>query len=107
MNSKQVYSIMQPPMHSMSFLTHVPPLLQNLCSERIVLRRYLVREEAVEDRDLLHNVLAYLGHLGEEEEGEEAGYTAESGSEGAAVDVLEGVYGREEIGGRRTTLRLR
>jgi hypothetical protein len=58
-------------------------------SERIVLWRYLVREEAVEDRNLLHDVVAHLGDLGEEEESEEAGYTAESGCEDAAKNVLE------------------
>ena len=58
-------------------------------SERIILWRYLVREEAVEDRNLLHDVVAHLGDLGEEEEGEEAGYTAESGCENAAKNVLE------------------
>ena len=100
---------MQPLMYSMSLLTHVlytatPPAS---CSERIVLRRYLVREELVEDRNLLHDVVAHLGHLGEEEESEKAGYTAESGCEGAAVYVLICVKVGEWRERRRTTLRLR
>ena len=41
-------------------------------------------EELVKHRDLLHDVVANLGDLGEEEEGEEASYTAEAGSERAA-----------------------
>jgi hypothetical protein len=54
-------------------------------SERVVLGRYLVSEELVQDGNLLHDVVAYFGHFGEEEEGEESGYTAESGGEGTAV----------------------
>jgi hypothetical protein len=56
-----------------------------LSSERIVLGRYLDGEELVEYRNLLHDVLAHLGDLGEEEESEEAGCTAESGCEDAAA----------------------
>jgi len=44
-----------------------------------------VGEELVKHRDLLHDVVANLGDLGEEEEGEEASYTAEAGSERAVL----------------------
>jgi len=54
-------------------------------SERVILRRYLNREELVQDRNLLHDVVAHLGDFGEEEEGEESGYTAEAGGEATAV----------------------
>ena len=50
-------------------------------SERVILRRYLNREELVQDGNLLHDVVAHLGDFGEEEEGEESGYTAEAGGE--------------------------
>lgn len=44
-------------------------------------------EELVQDGDLLHDVVADLGDLGEEEEGEEAGYAAEAtGEDTAALD---------------------
>ena len=54
-------------------------------SERVILRRYLNRKELVQDRNLLHDVVAHLGDFGEEEEGEESGYTAEAGGEATAV----------------------
>merc|ERR1711964_221912 len=50
-------------------------------SERVILRRYFNRKELVQDRNLLHDVVAHLGDFGEEEEGEESGYTAEAGGE--------------------------
>ena len=53
-------------------------------SERVILRRYLNREELVQDGNLLHDVVAHLGDFGEEEEGEESGYTAEAGGEATA-----------------------
>ena len=57
-------------------------------SERVILGRYLVGEELVENGNLLHDVVAYLGYLGEEEEGEEAGYTAETGGEDTVLGGL-------------------
>ena len=63
---------------------HAPSQTDNTSSEGVVLRRYLVGEELVKHRNLLHDVVAHLGDLGKEEEGEEASYTAESGSEHAA-----------------------
>ena len=57
-------------------------------SERVILGRYLVGEELVENGNLLHDVVAYLGDLGEEEEGEEAGYTAETGGEDTVLGGL-------------------
>ena len=45
-------------------------------------------EELVENGNLLHDVVAYLGDLGEEEEGEEAGYTAETGGEDTVLGGL-------------------
>lgn len=53
-------------------------------SEGVVLRRYLVGKELVQDGYLLHDIIAHLGNLGEEEEGEEAGNTTETGCEDAA-----------------------
>lgn len=47
-------------------------------------------EELIQDGNLLHNIIAHLGNFGKEEEGEEAGYTAESGSESAAVMQVSG-----------------
>jgi hypothetical protein len=47
-----------------------------------------VGEELVENGNLLHDVVAYLGYLGEEEEGEEAGYTAETGGEDTVLGGL-------------------
>lgn len=57
-------------------------------SERVILGRYLVGEELVENGNLLHDVVAYLGYLGEEEEGEEASYTAETGGEDTVLGGL-------------------
>jgi hypothetical protein len=45
-------------------------------------------EVVAQYRDLLHNVLAYLGHLGEEEQREEARDAAEAGEDGAAAGGL-------------------
>lgn len=45
-------------------------------------------EELVENGNLLHDVVAYLGYLGEEKEGEEAGYTAETGGEDTVLGGL-------------------
>lgn len=47
-------------------------------------------EELVQDGNLLHDIIADLGNLGEEEEGKEAGYTTESGSESTAVMWVSG-----------------
>lgn len=44
----------------------------------VVLWWNLVCEELVEDRDLLHDVVAHLGDLCEEEESEEAGCATET-----------------------------
>ena len=60
------------------------PVLAPERSERVILRRYLNREELVQDGNLLHDVVAHLGDFGEEEEGEETGYTAEAGGEATA-----------------------
>jgi len=57
-----------------------------------------MREELVQDRNLLHDVVAHLGDLGEEEEGEETGYTAETGGEATAGM---GVSGCVLVGGWR------
>jgi hypothetical protein len=50
----------------------------------VVLRRNLLVEELVENRDLLHDVVADPGYLGEEEEGEDASDAAEAAEDGAA-----------------------
>jgi hypothetical protein len=42
-------------------------------------------EVVAQDGDLLHDVLANLGHLGEEEEGEESSYTTEAAGKGTAA----------------------
>jgi hypothetical protein len=52
--------------------------------ERVVLWCNLLDEEVSEHRNLLHNVVANLGYLGEEEEGEEASDTTEAASKGTA-----------------------
>lgn len=54
--------------------------------EGVVLRSDLLNEVVTKDRHLLHDVLAYAGYLGKEEEGEETGYTTEACSETAAVE---------------------
>jgi hypothetical protein len=57
-------------------------------------------EVVAQYRDLLHNVLAHLGHLSKEEEREEARDTAEAGKEGTAtVGVSWKVCGCREGGG--------
>ena len=65
-------------------LFHPPPFPP---LERVVLGRNLLDEVVSEDGHLLHNILAHAGHLGEEEEREEAGYTAEACGETAAVGL--------------------
>lgn len=70
--AKAMPRIIHPPLHIAKHL------------ERVVLRRNLLLEEAAQ-RSPHHDVVANLGDLGEEEEGEEAGNAAESGSQGAAV----------------------
>ena len=75
-------------------ILYILPVQSSPCaerSERVILRRYLNREELVQDRNLLHDVVAHLGDFGEEEEGEEAGYTAEAGGEATAGMGLVGV----------------
>jgi hypothetical protein len=53
-------------------------------SEGVILRRDLDHKVASKNRDLLHDILADLGYLGEEEEGEDSGYGSE-GSSGHAT----------------------
>lgn len=60
--------------------------------ERVVLRRNLLLEEAAQ-RSPHHDVVANLGDLGEEKEGEESGDAAKAGSQGAAV-LCKCVFGR-------------
>lgn len=52
--------------------------------ERVVLWRDLLLEETAQ-RSPHHDVVANLGDLGEEEEGEESGNAAKAGSQGAAA----------------------
>lgn len=56
--------------------------------ERVVLGGDLDVEERAQDGDLLHDVLAHAGDLGEEEDGEDTGGGAEAGSSGAAVIAI-------------------
>lgn len=56
--------------------------------ERVVLGGDLDIEERAQDGDLLHDVLAHAGDLGEEEDGEDTGGGAEAGSSGAAVVAI-------------------
>lgn len=56
--------------------------------ERVVLGGDLNLEERAQDGDLLHDVLAHAGDLGEEEDGEDTGGGAEAGSSGAAVVAI-------------------
>jgi hypothetical protein len=76
-------------------------LLQPPCTKMhlkwVVLGSDFHVEVAAEYRHLLHNVLAHLWYLGEEEEGEETGYATETGSESTAGRELVGdVIRREE-----------
>lgn len=64
--------------------THIPPPWQGRRLEGVVLRRNLDVKVVAQNGDLLHDVVAHAGHLGEEEEGEDAGNAAEAGCEGAA-----------------------
>ena len=61
--------------------------LQHL--EGVVLRRNLDVKVIAQDGNLLHDVLAHAGDLGEEEEGEDSGYAAETAGEDTAVGVLD------------------
>lgn len=60
------------------------PFISHPDLEGVVLRRNFVVEEVAENGDLLDDVVAHAGHLGEEEEGEEAGYAAEAAGKSAA-----------------------
>jgi hypothetical protein len=53
------------------------PKYQTSRLERVILRRDFNHEVASYDGDLLHDIGADLGNLGEEEEGEDAGYGSE------------------------------
>lgn len=55
-----------------------------LRSERVVLRRDLDHKVVSKNRDLLHDIFADLGYLGEEEECEDAGYGSEGSSSHSA-----------------------
>jgi hypothetical protein len=52
--------------------------------KRIVFGRNLLDKEASESRDLLHDVVAHLGYLSEEEEGKETGDATEATEENSA-----------------------
>lgn len=68
-----------------------PPPTSHGCKENhhplewVVLGGDLADEVVAENGHLAHNVLAHAGDLGEEEEGEESGYTAETGCDGATA----------------------
>ena len=62
----------------------IHPLQQAEHLERVVLRRNLLLEETAQGSPH-HDVVANLGDLGEEEQGEETGNAAETGSHGTAV----------------------
>jgi hypothetical protein len=54
----------------------------------IVLGSDLDVEVVSEHGDLLHDILAYLGYLGEEEEGEESSYATEAAGKGTAKNIV-------------------
>jgi hypothetical protein len=77
--------------------------------ERVVLRRNLLLEEGTQ-RSPHHDVVANLGDLGEEEQGEETGNAAESAGEDTAVlceYAFEGRGEREGEGGTYAFIRWR
>ena len=76
-----------------------PPTSHCCCKENhplewVVLWGHLADEEVAENGHLAHDVLAHAGDLGEEEEGEEAGYATETSCDGATSRPL--VLGREQ-----------
>ena len=62
--------------------------------ERVVLDGDLLDEVVADEGNLLHNILANLGNVGEEEEGKDAGDGAVSSSSGSAMNVLVCARGR-------------
>jgi hypothetical protein len=53
----------------------------------VVLWSNLNVEVVAQHRDLLHNVLANLGNLGEEEQGKESSYTTEAAGKSTAENL--------------------
>jgi hypothetical protein len=56
--------------------------------EGVVLGGDLLDEVVADERELLHNVLSYLGDVGEEEEGEDTGNGTEASSGGTAIGAV-------------------
>jgi hypothetical protein len=56
--------------------------------EGVVLGGDLLDEVVADERKLLHNVLSYLGDVGEEEEGEDTGNGTEASSGGTAIGAV-------------------
>src|SRR5690242_1363538 len=91
-NTRKSIPHLQPLIYSklaQSITKAMPRMIHPNCTEakhleRVVLRRNLLLEEAAQ-RSPHHNVVANLGDLGEEKEGEEPGNAAKAGSQGAAV----------------------
>jgi hypothetical protein len=63
---------------------NVQPPKPNYHLKGVVLGSDLDVEVVTHHGDLLHDVLANLGYLGEEEEGEESSYTTEAAGKGTA-----------------------
>jgi hypothetical protein len=76
--------------------------------EGVVLGGNLLDEVAANERNLLHDILSYLGDVGEEEEGEDTGNGTEASSGGTARrDFVSRLYEKrlEVICSRVTDLR--
>lgn len=71
--------------------------------EGVVLGGNLLDEVVADEGDLLHNVLSYLGDVGEEEEGEDTGNGTEASSGGTAIrgHVSKMYDTRLKVGGSR------
>ena len=85
--SQNFYSVLHRPL---TYSNPAVPIIHSslhdiVRSERVILRRDLNHKVISKNRDLLHDILADLGYLGEEEEGEDSGYGSEGSSSHAAT----------------------
>jgi len=90
------------PCHWLYSTSYSPPSNSSTRLERVILRRNLLDKVVSENRHFLYNVLAHARYLGEEEEGEEAGYAAEAAGENTTIVELGFVAVEGEGGWGRT-----
>lgn len=64
--------------------------------EGVVLGGDLLDEVATNERNLLHDILSYLGDVGEEEEGEDTGNGTVASSGGTAIGAVLADYMRRD-----------